>query len=60
MMRHFGMTPRTTEIGAREQNGDVEAGNGALKRRLRRATVRSSAAPMGRCLWHVGCRLPIA
>jgi hypothetical protein len=26
MMRHFGMTPRTTEVGAKEQNGDVEAG----------------------------------
>lgn len=33
-MRHFGMLPRTTEIGAKEQNGDVEAQNGALKRRL--------------------------
>jgi hypothetical protein len=34
LMRHFGMTPRTTEVGAKEQNGDVEAANGALKRRL--------------------------
>lgn len=34
IMRHFGMTPRTTEVGAKEQNGDVEAANGALKRRL--------------------------
>jgi hypothetical protein len=34
MMRHFGMTARTTEVGAKEQNGDVEASNGALKRRL--------------------------
>ena len=33
-MRHLGMTPRTTEVGAKEQNGDVEASNGALKRRL--------------------------
>src|SRR4029079_11144529 len=24
LMRHFGMTPRTTEVGAKEQNGDVE------------------------------------
>ena len=34
MMRHFAMTPRTTEVGEKEQNGDVEARNGALKRRL--------------------------
>jgi hypothetical protein len=29
VMRHFGMTPRTIEVGAKEQNGDVEAGNRA-------------------------------
>lgn len=34
MMRHWGMEPRTIEVGASEQNGDVEAANGALKRRL--------------------------
>jgi hypothetical protein len=34
LMRHFGMTPRTTAIGAKEQNGDVESENGAIKRRL--------------------------
>ncbi len=34
VMRHFGMTPRTTAVGAKEQNGDVESGNGVLKRRL--------------------------
>jgi hypothetical protein len=34
VMRHFKMTPRTTEVGASNQNGDVEAGNGAFKRRL--------------------------
>lgn len=34
LMRHFGMKPRTTGIGAKEQNGDVESLNGALKRRL--------------------------
>ena len=37
LMRHFGMTPRTTTIGAKEQNGDVEASNGAVKRRLDQA-----------------------
>lgn len=39
LMRHFGMTPRTTEVGAKEQNGDVEAGNGALKRRLEQSLL---------------------
>jgi hypothetical protein len=38
-MRHLGMTPRTTAVGAKEQNGDVEAGNGALKRRLKQALL---------------------
>ena len=33
-VNHFGMTPRTTEVGAKEQNGDAEALNGAFKRRL--------------------------
>mgnify|MGYP006290940801 FL=1 len=35
LVRHFGMKPRTTGIGKKEQNGDVEALNGALKRRLK-------------------------
>ncbi len=39
IMRHFGMTPRTTAVGAKEQNGDVEASNGALKRRLEQALL---------------------
>jgi hypothetical protein len=39
LMRHFGMTPRTTEVGAKEQNGDVEASNGALKRQLEQALL---------------------
>ena len=34
LMRHLGMKPRTIGIGASEQNGDIEAANGALKRRL--------------------------
>jgi len=34
LMNHLGMKPRTTGIGKKEQNGDVEALNGALKRRL--------------------------
>jgi hypothetical protein len=39
LMRHFGMTPRTTEVGAKEQNGDVEASHRALKRRLEQALL---------------------
>jgi hypothetical protein len=39
LMRHFGMTPRTTAVGAKEQNGDVEASNRALKRRLEQALL---------------------
>jgi hypothetical protein len=39
LMRHFGMTPRTIAIGRKEQNGDVEASNGALKRRLEQALL---------------------
>lgn len=34
LMGHLGMKPRTIAVGASEQNGDVEASNGALKRRL--------------------------
>jgi hypothetical protein len=40
VMRHFGMTPRTTEVGAKEQNGDAEAGHRALKYRLNQALAR--------------------
>lgn len=39
LMRHFGMTARTTEVGAKEQNGDVEAGHRALKSRLEQALL---------------------
>jgi len=34
LMEHLGMKPRTIGIGESHQNGDVEASNGALKRRL--------------------------
>jgi hypothetical protein len=33
-IEHFGMKPRTIEVGKSNQNGDVEALNGAFKRRL--------------------------
>jgi hypothetical protein len=39
IMRHFGMKARTTEVGAKEQNGDVEAANRALKRALEQALL---------------------
>ncbi|MBM4356347.1 MAG: IS21 family transposase [Deltaproteobacteria bacterium] len=35
LVDHFGMKPRTTGVGKKEQNGDVEALNGALKRRVK-------------------------
>jgi hypothetical protein len=34
VMAHFAMTPRTIGIGEKEQNGDIEASHGVLKRRL--------------------------
>jgi hypothetical protein len=34
IVRHFGMEPRTIEVRKCNQNGDVEASNGALKRGL--------------------------
>jgi hypothetical protein len=34
LVDHLGMKARTTEVGEKEQNGDVEAANGVLKRRL--------------------------
>ena len=35
MIEHFGMEPRTIMVGEKEQNGDIEAANGAFKRRVR-------------------------
>lgn len=34
LMAHYGMKCRTTAVGQKEQNGDVEASNGALKRAI--------------------------
>jgi hypothetical protein len=39
LMRHFGMKPRTTAVGKKEQNGDVEASHRALKSRLEQALL---------------------
>jgi hypothetical protein len=47
MIRHFGMEPRTTAVGAKEQNGDVEAGQGALKRRLEQALLVRGSRDFG-------------
>ena len=35
LMEHLGMKPRTIGVGKSNQNGDVEALNGALKRRIK-------------------------
>jgi len=35
LLGHFGLKPRTIHIGCPEQNGDIEASNGGLKRALR-------------------------
>ena len=34
LMRHLGMKPRTTGVGKKEQNGDVESANGVFKNRV--------------------------
>jgi hypothetical protein len=39
IMRHFGMKPRTTEVGQKEQNGDAEASNRVVKRALEQALL---------------------
>lgn len=43
LVAHYGMTPRTTEVGEKEQNGDVEALHRALKSDLeQRLLLRGS------------------
>ena len=43
LMPHFDVTPRTLEVDAKEENGDVEAASGALKRSVEQAlTLRGS------------------
>jgi len=34
LLSHFGLEPRTIRVGSPEQNGDIEASNGGLKRAL--------------------------
>jgi hypothetical protein len=48
LMAHLGMKPRTTAIGKKEQNGTVEAQNGAFKRYLdQRLQAGSTPASAG-------------
>jgi hypothetical protein len=43
MVAHFGMKPRTIGVGKSEQNGDVEAAHGVLKRKIaQRLKLRGS------------------
>ncbi len=43
LVKYFKMEPRTTAVGQKEQNGDIEASNGALKRELeQRLLIRGS------------------
>ena len=44
LMEHLGMRPRTIGIGESEQNGDVEAANGAFKRRVRQSLLLRDSA----------------
>jgi transposase len=46
-MAELGMEPRTTAPGAKEQNGDVEALNGALKRRIRQHLLLRGSGDFG-------------
>ncbi len=47
LMRHLGMEPRTIELGQKHQNGDVEALNGALKRRLKQHLLLRGSREFG-------------
>ena len=59
LMTHLGMKPRTIAIGKKEQNGDVEASHGALKRWLKQHLLLrgsrdfESVAAYEEWLWHL-------
>lgn len=40
LMKHYGMDPQTIAVGEKEQNGDIEAANGAAKRRIKQELIR--------------------
>jgi len=44
LMKHYGLEPRTTAVGAKEQNGSVEAMNGAVKRALKQQLLLRGSA----------------
>lgn len=44
ILAHLGIAPRTIGVGESEQNGDVEALNGALKRRLKQHLLLRGSA----------------
>ena len=44
LMQHLGMKPRVIAIGKKEQNGTVEAKNGAFKRLLKQQLLRRGSA----------------
>jgi hypothetical protein len=39
LMKHFGLEPHMIQVASPNENGDVEAGNGALKNRLRQHLI---------------------
>jgi hypothetical protein len=47
LMEHLGMKPRTTGIGEKEQNGDVESANGALKAHLKQQLLLRGSSEFG-------------
>jgi len=47
LMAHLGMKPRTIGVGMSNQNGDVEALNGALKRRLKQHLLLRGSKDFG-------------
>jgi hypothetical protein len=47
MMKHFGMAPRTTGVGKKDQNGDIESLHGVLKRRLRQCLLLRGGRDLG-------------
>jgi hypothetical protein len=44
LMAHLGMKPRTIAVGQKEQNGTVEAHNGAFKRFLKQGLLRRGSS----------------
>jgi hypothetical protein len=47
LMDHFSLKPRTIEVGKSNQNGDVEALNGGLKRKMKQHLLLRRSADFG-------------